>query len=111
MPDSLTFTDITLIANFLNGDDIVSGADIYINVGNENVAVPTTEDFMFKGREVWGDGIGVFLSKEQIKPGQWIKILLILGEGVEIEFYSQSVNGDTQEILLNTAYNEFTSEN
>jgi len=37
---------------------------------------------MFKGREVWGNGIGVFLSKTEIKAGQWIKILVILGKGV-----------------------------
>jgi len=65
---------------------------------------------MFKGREVWGNGVGVFLNSNEIKPGQWIKILLVLGEGVEIEFYSQAVNGNTYEILLNTAYKDFTSE-
>ncbi len=29
---------------------------------------------------------------------------------MDLEFYSQSVNGDTYDILLNTAYKDFTSE-
>ena len=54
--------------------------------------------------------MGVFLNSDEVKPGKWIKILVILGIGVELEFYSQSVNGNKYDILLNTAYKDFTSE-
>lgn len=83
---------------------------MYVNVGNDSKKIPTSEDFMYKGRDVWGDGVGVFLSGKQIKASQWITILLVLGKGVELQFYSQAANGKTFNILLNTAYKDFTTE-
>lgn len=51
------------------------------------------------------------MSNKNIKAGQWIKILLVIGDGVKIEFYSRAVNGNKYGMLLNTAYKDFTSEN
>jgi len=51
----------------------------------------------------------VFLSGKDVKAGQWITILLVLGKGVELQFYSQAANGKTFNILLNTAYKDFTT--
>lgn len=55
---------------------------MYVNVGSDPKKIPSTENFMYKGREVWGDGIGVFLSGKEVKAGQWITVLLVLGKGV-----------------------------
>jgi hypothetical protein len=52
---------------------------MYVNIGNDTVAVPTSQDYQFKGNGVWGNGIGVFLSNKQIKAGQWIKVYLVIG--------------------------------
>ena len=65
---------------------------------------------MYRGREVWGNGVGEFLNSEEVKAGDWIKVLVVLGVGVDLEFYSQAVNGKNYDILLNTAYKDFTSE-
>ncbi len=67
--------------------------------------MPSTEDYQYVGAKVWGDGTGVFIGKDKIKPGQWIKVLLVIGQGIKLEFYSQVSNGNTKTILINTAYN------
>ncbi len=72
--------------------------------------MPKVDDYMYRGREVWGNGVGVFLNSEEVKAGDWIKVLVVLGVGVDLEFYSQAVNGKNYDILLNTAYKDFTSE-
>ncbi len=48
---------------------------------------------------MWGNGVGVFLNSKEVKAGDWIKVLVVLGVGVDLEFYSQAVNGKNYDIL------------
>jgi hypothetical protein len=50
VPDTLNFTDISLIANFLNEATMKEGTEMFVNVGNSSVKVPTPEEYQFKGR-------------------------------------------------------------
>lgn len=94
VPQEENYTDLQLIVTILNSQEIGTGVEMYVNVGEQAGKVPSPEDYMFKARQVWGSGVGIFLSKEQVKPGQWLKVFLVVGEGVMLEFYSQGVNGD-----------------
>jgi hypothetical protein len=50
------------------------------------------------------------LNKDQVKAGNWIKVYLVVGKGVSLEFYTMSINNHDYNILLNTPYEDFTAD-
>jgi hypothetical protein len=72
--------------------------------------VPTAEKFDFRGRETWGSGIGVFLNSEQVKPGDWLKVYIVIGQGMNVEFSTQVVNGNQFSVVMNSPYEDFTAD-
>lgn len=106
VPKEMEFTEIVIAAT---PEQQGSGKiRLLVNVGEE---YPTEGNAKFKGRQIWNDGSGVFLGKDDVKPGDEVKIFVIgnIGNGVELQAYNNI--GNMREISLSGAYGDFCKAN
>lgn len=76
VPLGLNFTQIALYAEIESIEKASEGLEMYANVGNSSRERPNKVQFDSKGDSIFWGGKGIFLSKEEIRAGDWIKLYL-----------------------------------
>ena len=110
IPDDANFTQIVLEGRIVNLKDVNEGFDLKVNFGDpENTTVPTETQYDVKGEAEWNDGLVVTLSKEEVSPGNVIRILIYLPLKMKVEFTTHLVNGNVYDINMNQNRKDYVS--
>lgn len=65
---------------------------MYANFGTDNVETPTPQSYMEKGESVFGHAIGIFLTKQEINPGDTMVIYLFSGASMTVNFGTHAIS-------------------
>jgi len=81
-----------------------------INYGDETVKAPTDNNYMMQGYSLFTGGRGIYLAKENVKPGNLIKVYLRLQMGVSIIFSVNEITNGNIKISLGRSYFDYIHE-
>lgn len=76
VPPALNFTQIALYAQIESVEKASEGLEMYANVGNASRERPNKAQFDSRGESIFWGGKGVFLSREEVRAGEWVKLYL-----------------------------------
>jgi hypothetical protein len=109
VPLNLNYTQLVLYAQIESFEKASEGLEMYANIGDYSTEIPSRTDYDSSGQSIYWGGKGIFLSKEEVKPGQWIKLYLYLSQGMQVRLYGKAVFGNDFLIELGKTYFDFTS--
>lgn len=95
IPETLTYTDIKIIAVVNNPESVNGSLSLFASLAPKK---PTEDKHDFKGEPVWGDGQGIFIPKDKIPPKSKLRILLSGSKDMEIAVTCFSVSSNTRRI-------------
>lgn len=64
IPESLTFTEIRVLALVNNPESVVGDVNLYASMAPNK---PTSKDFQYQSDPVWNEGQGIILSRDQFQ--------------------------------------------
>ncbi|CAM6005738.1 unnamed protein product [Sphagnum balticum] len=91
--------EVRVLATLDNPEEVNGALAIYGNVG-DSPKPPTATSFSFVGRPIWNDGLGLFISQENVKFKQNIKFMLEGKQDMLILLECYVVNGNKRSISI-----------
>ena len=65
---------------------------------------------MEKGQSVFGHGVGIFLSKEEVSPGEQILVYIFAGPNSLLTFVTRTVLNGITKIEVGSPFLDFASK-
>ena len=99
------FDEISLMATLNNPDQVDGALKMYASVGGR----VTADTHGYEGIEIWNDGLGILLNKNNVKSGQTIKVLLQGTKYMNVNFQVYSVSDKRRVIKPKSKVYDFVS--
>lgn len=93
------FSEIRILATLYNPEDVNGALAIYGNSGN-SPEPPTSTTAKYVGRPIWNDGMGLFISRENIQSKQNVKVLVEGKKDMEIVLECYAVKDNKRNVSI-----------